>query len=280
MKIPQLFSAGVTESLLPETLGHKYQPVAMKLAVKSGHRCEVSGYPYPPMDKVQRQTQATTPLMIEARDKDEHGQPLSSKAMSDRIRKQGVNPQTVRMVCPLVFWSRHVDLAIRYGRGELIFAPWISQGELVTLFRTLSVAKGQPEKYQNIPTLRMASQVMEEIASNMGNEAILTEVLALPENTEWDADVWLQTLKTLPQRERRVYQDRFAKHLRFWPSANAFSTLNGYWANTAHAVDESEVSGLGCPWIRHYTLPYEKALQQLAAPSAAAKYKKLSTDEA
>ncbi|OLF81925.1 hypothetical protein AWH63_10310 [Marinobacter sp. C18] len=276
MKTPQLFSASIVESLLPETLGQKYQPMAMKLAEKTGHRCEVSGYPYPPMDKVQGQNAATTPLMIEPRDKDSDGQPLSAKAISDRVRKHGINLQTVRMVCPLVFWSRHVDLAVRYGRGSLIFAPWISQGELVTLFRTLSVAKGQPERHQSIPTLGMASQVMEEIESNMGNEAILVEVLALPENTEWDADVWLQTMKTLPARDRRVYQERFAKHLRFWPSPTAFHTLNGYWATTAHAVEEDPKHDIGCPWIRRFTPAYEKALQQLATPSE----KKLATDGA
>ena len=265
MKIPQLFSAKITETLLPEVLGAKYQAMAMKLSDKSGHQCEVSGYPYPPMDKVQGQTQAMTPLMMEVREKDQNGQPLSAKDMADRVKKHGVTFKTVRMVCPLIFWSRHVDLAIRYGRGELIFAPWISQGEVVTLFRTLSVAKGQPEKHQNIPTISMASQIMDEIASNMGNEAILTEVLALPENTEWDADVWLQTLRTLPQRQRRVYQDRFAKHLRFWPSQNAFNTLNGYWANTAHAVDEGDTTALGCPWIRLYTPAYERALKQSTA---------------
>ena len=264
MKTPQLFSAKVVEDLLPEVLGTKYQTVAMKLAEKAGHRCEVSGYPYPPFDKVQGQKSASTPLMMEPRDKDGNGQPLSGQAIRTRIRKYGVSPKTVRMVCPLIFWSRHVDLAIRFGRGDLIFAPWISQGELVALFRTLSTAAGQPEKYHHIPTIGKAGDIISAIGEQMGNHGLLVEVLALPEETEWDADVWLQTLKSLPSRERRVYQERFAKHLRFWPSVTAFRSLNGYWATTAHKVEQEQSSCLGSPWISRYTPALEKALQQLS----------------
>lgn len=262
MKTPRLFSPAVTERMLPESLGKRYQPLATKLAAATGHQCEVSGYPYP-TTKVKGGPY--TPLMIEPRDIDGHGQPISPQAIKERLGKHGVSPKTVRMVCPLIFWARHVDLAIRFKRGSLIFAPWSSQGELITLFRTLAVADCQPKNDHHIPTLGRASEAMLSIEEEAGNHGVLAEVLALPDNTEWDAEVWLDTLRRLPARERRVYQQRFAQHLRFWPSADSFRPLFSYWGESAHKLpaDNAETAPTGNPWINRYSAIFEQALKSV-----------------
>ncbi|ABM21048.1 MULTISPECIES: hypothetical protein [Marinobacter] len=265
MKTPRLFSTTVAQKLLPQTLGKKFQPLAMKLAAATGHQCQVSGYPYPLMKSDSSSGGRATPLMIEPRDTDEHGQPLSARAIQERLQKLGVTPKTVQVVCPLIYWSKHVDLAINYKRGSLIFAPWASQGELITLFRTLAVADSQPKGDHHIPTLGRASEAMLVIEEEMGNHGILSEVLALPEDTEWDAQVWLDTLRRLPARERRIYQQRFAQHLRFWPSADSFRPLFGYWGSTAHKNPNQEdrsPTSTGNPWIKRYSTFFEQALSE------------------
>lgn len=257
MKTPQLFSHSAVESLLPEVLGDRFQELAFKLARKAGHRCEVTGYPYPAIKPQPGKKNPSTVLMMEVRDTDGNNQPMAPVAIKKRLKAEGLTPKTVRMVCPLVFWSRHVDLALKYGRGELIFAPWMTQGEAVTLFRTLMIADAQTGHDPDHPAYEQASEVIDAVALQMGNHGLLNEVLALPEDTEWDSEVWLKTLKQLTKRERRVYIDRFAKHLRLWPSKTSFSVLSGYWANNAHAPDaalnpdshESRPSG---NWVRRY----------------------------
>lgn len=259
---PTLFSPAVTESLLPEVAGARYMGKALALAEKAGYACELSGYPYPNLAPGPSQRHGTTYLMMEPREKTEAGQPISASEMRQRIRTKGVTSETVRMVCPLVFWSRHVDLALEYGKGDLIFAPWITQGELISLFRTLSVAAGQPETYHDIPLIRDAPEALRELSEQMGNHGLLVSVLALPEDTEWDALQWINTIKALPSRERRVYMDRFGKHLRFLPSQEAFAPLNSYWATTAHAC-EADASTVGNPWIKRYRPIVDQALTQL-----------------
>lgn len=273
MKTPKLFSHGVTESVLPEVLGERYQKVALKLAQQSGHRCEVTGYPYPPIAARPGQPRPTTPLMIEPREEDGQNRPLPAKVVRERLKREGLTPKTVRMVCPLVFWARHVDLAVKYGRGNLIFAPWITQGETITLFRTLMIADAQTGHDPDHPVYEQSSEIIEAINVQMGNHGLLTEVLALPEDTEWDPDTWLKTVRSLPTRERRIYIDRFAKHLRFWPAKSAFSVLSGYWANHAHAPEasvnpettESQSSG---SWVRRYYPIFSDSLDRLSRRSA------------
>lgn len=260
MKTPQLFSSKPARDLLPEVLGRKYQRAAIALAAKAGHRCEVTGYPYPPIRVQQGDAAATTPLMIEPLDRNEHGQPLSPKVMEARIRQQGLSRKTVRMVCPLVYWSRHVDLAIEFRRGTLVFAPWLSQGELITVFRTLATAAGQADSYGHIPTIGKAMEAMNELELHLGNHGLLTEVMALPEDSEWNPRLWIDTLQKLPARERRLYYDRFARHIRFWPSTTAFQPLFGYWATTAHQVPSEQADSVGNPWISRFSPLLERAL--------------------
>lgn len=262
MKTPTLFSPPVIESLLPEVAGARYMPKALKLANEAGQKCEMSGYPYPNVKPGPSQRYGTTYLMMEPRQKTASGKPLSSSEIRQWIRSEGVTKETVRMICPLVFWSRHVDLALEYGKGELIFAPWITQGEMISLFRALSVAAGQPETYHDIPIVADAPEALRELSEQMGNHGLLANVLALPEDTKWDALQWIETVKGLPARERRVYMERFGKSLRFLPSQEAFSPLNGYWAATAHA-SETNPNVVGNPWIKRYRPVVDTALAQL-----------------
>jgi len=273
MKTPQLFSNSAVESLLPEVLGARYQKIALKLAGLAGHQCEVTGYPYPLMDIQPAKTTRSTPLMMEVRDTDAQGRALSADVIKKRLKQEGITPKTVRMVCPLVFWSRHVDLALKYGRGELIFAPWMTQGEAVTLFRTLMVAEAQTGHDSAHPVYEQSSEILNAISDQMGNHGLLNEVLALPEDTDWDAEVWLSTIKGLPKRERRVYIERFAKHLRLWPSKAAFAVLSGYWANNAHGPEASLNPDIHkdqpCGnWVRRYYPIFSTSLKYLQQKSS------------
>ncbi|ONF42570.1 hypothetical protein BTO32_15290 [Marinobacter lutaoensis] len=267
MKTPALFSNRLVESLLPEVLGRRYQRMAFKLARKAGHRCEVTGYPYPPIPPRPGQPEPVTPLMMEPRDSDARGRPLSPKEIRARLTEEGVTPTTVRVLCPLVFWSRHVDLAIKYGRGELIFAPWMTQGETITVFRTLMIASVQAEHEPDHPVYEQASELLDAVRTQMGNHGVLTEVLALPDDTNWDADAWLNAVRQLPSRERRLYVERFARHLRLWPNKQTFSELAGYWANNAHAPEastdpDSRDNQPTGRWVRRYYPILQNSLEQ------------------
>lgn len=260
MRTPTLFSPSITESLLPEVAGRVYQAKAWALAEKAGHHCQLTGYPYPALQPAPGQTRGSTYLMIEPRDKDASGQPMSSASVAQRLRDEGVTPTSTRMVCPLVFWSRHVDLALDYGKGDLIFAPWLSQGELITVFRTLCVAAAQPEGDHDIPVIRDAAEALQELTAQMGNAGVLSGLLALPENAEWDPKQWIETVKNLPSRERRVYMQRFGQHVRFMPNYEAFAPLGGYWAQTSHMTPNILKPGVGNAWLKRFQACREKVI--------------------
>jgi hypothetical protein len=252
MKTPRLFSPAITRRLIPEKLGQSFQGHAVPLAGKIGNRCEITKFPYPLYEENGKQK---TWLMMESREeltstKAGSSKPLLKDAgtMAEEIQKLGVTNQTVKMVCPLYFWSRHADLAIEFRKGSLVFAPWISQAELLHLFRGLMVAAQQ----KGLPSETEAQQTLQKLGLVIGNGSVLAEVTGYPENVEWSSLGWLKAVRNLPSRERRVYLKKFAANLRFWPSAEVFKPLGPYWAEIAKPKESSAQADMGNPWVSHY----------------------------
>ena len=251
MKTPRLFSPAVAKTLLPESLGADFQRVMAPVAKEARHRCELTGFPYPQTQDKENHSW----LMLEPREemtvaRAGNAKPLikTPEQLAQDIKNQGINSKTVRAVCPLYFWARHTDLALSFRRGSLVFAPWISQTELLQFFRALMVASIQ----KGVPAATDARQTLYKFGALFGNGSTLCEVTGFPEDTEWTATGWLKSVRRLPARERRTYLQRFGVNLRFWPDPDAFKPLAPYWAKVIKTKIGKAEQVAGTPWMNHY----------------------------
>lgn len=251
MKTPRFFSHPATEKLLPEILGERYLAIAEPLFQLADYRCQLTQVRYQP------ETEATRCwLMLEPRDyltgpsRTPNNRPARPEDITKALKKHGVSTRTVQAVDPLLFWARHVDLAMKYRRGTLIFAPWITQGELLSFFRGAAVASVQ----DNFPGSESARQALQEMEI-FGNDELMREVTATgPLEAPWNPEEWLQGIRKLPVKDRRAYLSEFGIHLRFWPDPTVFRPVIDYWKHqAADHLPEKPATATGNLWLNHYT---------------------------
>ncbi|KXS55103.1 MAG: Uncharacterized protein AWU57_527 [Marinobacter sp. T13-3] len=254
VRTPRYFSHPLVEKLLPETLGQQFATVAERIWTSADHRCQLTGYDYTPAE-----SDPQCWLMLEPRDylRGKKGEkvPASRQEIAEAFRANGVTPKTTQAVDPLVFWARHVDLALKHRRGSLIFAPWITQGELLTLFRATTVGAIQ----DNFAGSEYALHVIQEIEA-FGNDELLKEVTATTTLTEpWDARQWLEGVGKMPPKEQRAYMREFGVHLRLWPDQSAFRPVIEHWKRIANANPKVRPTETGNPWLNHYLAKLNQA---------------------
>lgn len=268
MKInTRLYSHPIIERMLPEVSGRKHDRTIMEISSAQNHRCKISGYPYPPLKPAAGQTKETSYLMLDLPGVNKKGEPSSPAKAAKNLKEGGASKDTLITVCPLVFWSQHVDLALTYGRGSLVFTPGISQPEINSIFRTLLVAHSQPEGGGNEMLAREANELLIAFEMTFGRDETLKEAMCLPEAIEWDAQTFLETVKVMPERERTAYLRRFVGHLRFWPNKDAFRPLGQYWAQTAHKPEVENTDAPGNLWVKQFDEVFKAASERVIAPT-------------
>lgn len=248
MKTPRFFSHPIAGKLLPEVIGEKFTAKAEPIWAAADYRCQLSQYNYRP-----ELEGAPCWLMLEPRDhlsgkgKAER-RPASQEEITQAYRRHGVTSKTTQAVDPLLFWARHVDLAIKYRRGTLIFAPWITQSELLTLFRGATIGMTQ----ENFPGAENARQILLDM-DIFGNDEIMKEVTATSSLDEpWNSGEWLNGIRKLPLKERRAYLSEFGVNLRFWPDHTVFRPVIEQWKRQVNVSCNSTQNDTGNPWFNHY----------------------------
>lgn len=248
MKTPRYFSHPITEKLLPETLGQRFKQVADPIWKAAGYRCQLTDYEYAPA-----KGESHSWLMLEPRDylggsKKGERTPATRKEISAAFKSHGLKSSTTQAIDPLLFWSRHVDLAIKHRRGFLIFAPWITQGDLIALFRCLCVGSAQ----SNFGGSEHALEVINDIEM-FGNDDLLKEVTATTGiDGPWDAGAWLEGVRGMPTAEQRAYMREFGVNLRLWPEQTAFRPVVEHWKRVSNENPEIRKTETGNPWLNHY----------------------------
>lgn len=260
MKTPRFFSHPVAEKLLPEVLGGRFSTKAEPVWAAADYRCQLTHYNYRPESSDEQCW-----LMLEPRDQlrgkgkgKASMAPASRNDITQAFKLHGVSSRTTQAVDPILYWARHVDLAIKHRRGSLIFAPWITQGELLSLFRGAALGAAQ----ENFPGAEDARQILADI-DIFGNDELMSEVTSTSSLSEsWDSAEWLKGVRALPPKERRAYLTEFGVNLRFWPDHTVFRPIIEHWkrqANSQFAPTENEP---GNPWFNHY----KQLLERLQKP--------------
>jgi len=257
VKTPRFFSHPIAGKLLPEVLGEQYTQAAEPLWSAAGYKCQISQYDYHPIGGEGRCW-----LMLEPRDyltgkTRAEGRPASNEEISRAFRKAGISSKTTQVIDPLLFWARHVDLAMKHRRGSLIFAPWITQGELLILFRASTVAATQ----EDFPGSQSAQQILQEMEL-FGNGEIMKDVTATGDlNEHWSSEAWLDGVRKLPHKERRQYLNHFGRHLRFWPDQTVFRPVIEHWKHISKSIIKNPQTETGNPWFNHYLKKYEQLIK-------------------
>lgn len=263
MITPRLFSHPMVEQFLPEVVGERHRDLRLSIATEQKHRCAISGYPYPPLKPAPGRNKGSTHLVLDLPIRDDAGKPINPTQAAKVLKAQGPSSKTLIAVCPLVFWSQHVDLAAKYGRGDVVFTPGLSQFEINTVFRSLLVAVCKGDQQAVSATLSGdAGAVLQAFDMTFGRHEILREAMCLPETVDWDTQIFLSTVQGMPERERTLYLRRFVSHLRFWPSRDAFFSLGRYWGAVSHKTSEP-VGAESLSWPEQY----ENLLKRVAAAS-------------
>ncbi|WP_157133341.1 hypothetical protein [Marinobacter sp. ELB17] len=247
LRTPRFFSHPIARKLLPEAMAGNFKAKAEPVWLAADYRCQLSYYDYRPV-----QDNSPCWLMLEPRDhlgaKGEQARPATPESISKAFKAHGVSSKTTQAIDPLLFWARHVDLALDHRRGTLIFAPWITQGELLSLFRCAAVGAIQP----NFAGSASAGQIIEDIEC-FGNDELMREATATSSlNEPWSADEWLKGVRKLPQKERRAYLNEFGANLRFWPDQSVFRPVIQTWKEQADKHLGNPQSDTGNPWFSHY----------------------------
>lgn len=178
---------------------------------------------------------------------------MSATQAIKALKEHGPSSKTLVAVCPLAFWATHVDLAVKYGRGDLVLSPGLSQTEINNIFRTLLIATNKGEHGQASSALAGdAAEILLAFEMTFGRHEVLREAMCLSATVEWDTHLFLSTIQAMPERERTVYMRRFTKHLRFWPSKDAFYRLAGYWGAASHQILSKNDNTKPCVWPDQY----------------------------
>lgn len=257
MKTPRFFSHPIAGKLLPEVLGNDFQAKAEPICLAADYRCQISYYNYKPAHEGDRCW-----LMLEPRDflggKGAERRPATSEQVTKAFKTHGINAKTTQAIDPLLYWARHTDLAVMHRRGTLIFAPWITQGELLSLFRCATIGAIQP----NFAGAESARRILDDIEV-FGNDEIMREATATSTVPEpWSTLEWLKGVRKLPVKERRSYLNEFGSNLRFWPDHTVFRPVIESWRDQVNAHVKPPESDSGNPWFNHYFDTFKKLNQK------------------
>jgi len=124
----------------------------------------------------------------------------------------------LQLVDEWVFWSRHVEIALNEEQGSLIFMPWVSQIELLTLARMLHIGRQLAEE-KGWGMMKETANLHLEKLTLLGDDSLMINALGLPDELEsWEPEEWLSAIRDLPMRDRKTYMQKFGQHVRFLPS--------------------------------------------------------------
>lgn len=251
MLSPRLFSHPAEQTLLPETMGvERFVQQTGPLFAKRSYRCEISGYQSGPGKEGASSANSLSRvgfMMLEYRDPRLTG-------------KEANAASNLRVMDSMTFWSRHVDLAVKHRKGNLIFAPWLSQSEITSIFRSASMALALAKESSD--QAKFASGIL-DIFSNLQNAELLVSALGLEGSVkEWNEEEWLTSLKKLPAKARKQYMEAFGRHVRFLPCKKAFSDAISHWGGLAQ-LQSSRRS-----WDGHMLAEYTKLNQSMASGPA------------
>jgi len=141
----------------------------------------------------------------------------------------------VRTVEALTYWSRHVDHAIKERMGALIFAPWLTQADINSIFRSAMIARHESES--GGASQQYAGEVLKTLTDLSSGELLLAATGLEYQVERWSAEDWMEGLQNLPTKVRQKYAQTFARHLRFLPSTHKMQPLAAEWYRAAHGED-------------------------------------------
>lgn len=213
MEYPILFSSSHQVKLLPEKMGAAFQAKALPAIKRARYTCEISGFQSHP---------------IKGR---EHGYMM----LEFRNGKEDWSPENLRVVDYLTYWSRHVDIALKHNAGKLIYAPFISQGDLNRLARICLVVKALYTKDPEHDYAKKADATYRYF-ENLANDHLMLAATGLPITNEWswDQTKLLKILQELPASKRNHYLKKYVRHLRFLPDSKHVMPAISYWANCVY----------------------------------------------
>ncbi|TBW57359.1 hypothetical protein EZI54_06800 [Marinobacter halodurans] len=132
-------------------------------------------------------------------------------------RKQVGDQNNIRLVDPLYYWSRHVEAAIEQGKGVLIFAPWFTQSEIITMVRVAMVAKYFAREIGDQGHEKIGDTVLKHLQP-LANDEIMVNALGMaPGVDQWQPLEWLNAIRNLTAPERKRYNQMLGKNVRFLP---------------------------------------------------------------
>lgn len=208
---PRLFSSRADLAIQPEALNEdRYRNQAVPIFDARGLRCEMTGIQLP--GKALDLPEGA--MRLEWRD---------PKAV-----KKSLNAKSVRLLDGQVYWARHIDQALEHGAGTLIFAPWMTQQWILSLFRMAMIVKSDPAAKETD-----SADAILGIFQNLRQSELMVTALGLDGEVDgWDPRQWLEAIRDLPVKQRKAYIMRFGRHVRYLPSVTACKPLAKTWRDT------------------------------------------------
>lgn len=232
---PRLFSSAADHQLQPELMGDGgYRKAVLPILTQRGFQCELTGLRLAGAEQI-----PPGALRLEWRDpKAEH---------------KVIKPQNVRVLDGLTYWCRHIDRAIEHKHGTLIFAPWLSQGSVLSLFRMAMIVKSDQGACDQGP----ADSILSMFQNLRQSELMVTALGLSGQVDSWDPQQWLAGIRDLSAKERKQYVTRFGQHVRFLPSVTASKSLAPFWRSVWGLPE----SGKTDTWQAKILKRYEETLQ-------------------
>lgn len=205
---PRIFSSRSDLAIQPESLSKdRYQKGVVPIFNTRAMRCEITGLAL-------RGNPERLPMGA-----------LRLEWRNPKSEKKSLNPKSVRVLDGQVYWARHIDQAIDCGTGTLIFAPWLNQQWILSLFRMAMIVKSDSScKEQD-----SADSIL-SIFQNLRQSELMVTALGLDGEVDgWDPKQWLDGIRDLPAKQRKAYVMRFGRHVRFLPSVTKCKPLAKTW---------------------------------------------------
>lgn len=192
----RLFAPQADDQLTPEKLGLKrYNTLVQRVIERHGPHCGITGL----------------------------AAPVSEQRPDGGMRVELINPKgsakvsNLRLVEPMVYWSRHVESALEAGAGTLILAPWFSQDDVLAIARVSMLARYYADQAGSDAHHGISETALKNLKV-LGNGEFMMQGLALAEYvSEWNPRQWMQALRNTPPRQRKVYVKTLVKNIRFLP---------------------------------------------------------------
>lgn len=201
MNLLRLFAPSADLQLTPERLGlRRHQTLVTKVIEHKGPYCAFSG--------------------VKA--------PVTRRWPDGGMRVEVIDPKkpvgrvaNLRLVDPMVYWSRHVDQALDQGQGDLIFAPWFNQVDILTMMRTALMAAHFAQRANSTAHQDISESILANFRP-LAADGLLLEALGLEGHVDrWNPKQWLEALGQTPVRQRRSYVKALVKNIRFLPNETA-----------------------------------------------------------